>query len=374
MSTIQQIFDQIDQKKEEWLQEIITIASLPAPSFQERQRSEYVKDRLLQIGLEDISVDDLGNVLARLEGEGPGPTIMFVAHLDTVFSQPEHKPPKIEGNRLTGSSVKDNSAGVAGLIALAGLLKQNEAFKFKGTIQLVFSVCEEGIGDLKGIRAVMEKQPLPDLVIGVDCTLGMVVTQGVASSRWEVKINSRGGHAWGDFGQPNSIHIASQCICDIYSLPLPSEPKCIVNVGTITGGTAINAIANHATFSVDIRSGEQEGLNMLVDKFHELLKNRAKTEGVNLVWKQLGSRPGGKLALNHPIRSIIKDIHGQLGISNRECMSSTDANIPLSMGLPAVTIGVCHGKYVHSPAEYLEIDSIPLGIKQLILLVDKLLA
>ncbi len=371
MTWAQRIIEVIDDGSKDWLEEIINIAKIPAPSFDEAERGEYVYQRLKEVGLKDVEVDEIGNILATIRGNGKGSHVMLVAHMDTVFSREEHIQPSLNGNILKGSSVKDNASGVAALISIARLLKRME-ITLPGDLTLAMSVGEEGVGNCRGMREIMKRTPVPDMVIAIDSTLGNLVTSGVASTRLEVQIQTEGGHSWGDAGKPNAIHIAAQCIADLAAIPLIIEPKTTLNVGTIEGGVSVNSIAPHVRFSLGMRSVDEDALNSVYRQVEDILKGYAQLGNSKVLWEIIGKRPAGRLPDEHPLIQMVLDVHSKLGLKTEIGAVSTDANIPLSLGIPSIALGPVIGSKTHSPGEYLKVDSIPMGLKQIVLILDEI--
>lgn len=361
----------VDTYLDDWIDEIVRIASIPAPSHEEAERARYVVNRLHELGYPAAAIDDVGNVLVDLEGSRLGPHIMFVAHMDTVFSKDVHAPARRDGDLLRGPSVADDSAGVVTLLALARLFAE-ERPAFPGRITLAMSVGEEGLGNLKGIRGLMDRpaSELPDIVIAIDGKLGTAITTGIASVRFEVEVTTEGGHPWGDFGRESAIAIAAGCVTELTSLSLPVHPKTILNVGTFHGGIAVNAIASQASFTVGLRSVRQDVLDELRERVEQVFARWDQKIAGTLVARVMGERPGGTLPPGHYLYDVVKEVHAALGIETRFSEASTDANIPLSMGIPAMAIGVRRSANSHRLDEYLEIDSVPVGIKQLLLVLD----
>lgn len=369
MAWAQRVIELIDKGLQEWLDEIINVARIPAPVFEEEERSQYIYKRLQEVALNNVEVDKLGNVIAKIPSNSDGPHIMLVAHMDTVFGRNEHIQPSQHDCILKGSSVKDNASGVGALISIARLLKD---VQIPGDLTLAMSVGEEGLGNCRGMRELMNRTPLPDMVIAIDSTLGNLVTVGVASTRLKVKFQTEGGHSWGDAGKPSAINIAVGCIGELIDIPLSTEPKTTLNVGVIEGGVSINSIAPNAHFLLDMRSVDQGSLERLCQQVEIILRKYAELRETEVTWDVVGKRPGGRLPEKHRAIEIVRDVHSELGLQTRIRAVSTDANIALSMGVPAIAIGAVSGGNVHSFDEYMEIDSIPIGLKQIILILDRI--
>ncbi len=287
----------------------------------------------------------------------------------TLSSQPRSlSVPRREGDRLHGPGVGDNSLGVA---AMLGVLQVLDQLSMETDVDIVIAatVGEEGLGNLRGIRAAVERYR-DDLgaVIAVEGhNLGRVTHAGVGSTRWRVRVSGPGGHSWGAFGKPNAIHGLSRIIAEISELDVPTDPKTTYNVGTIEGGTSVNTIAPDASALVDMRSVDAGSLNKLVDRVGRIVSTAAG-DGLTVDVEVLGERPAGVCPRSHPLVGAAGNVLRQLGFEPVFDASSTDANIPISLGIPAVCIGITHGGLGHTTNEYVDVPPIATGLTQLGLL------
>jgi acetylornithine deacetylase/succinyl-diaminopimelate desuccinylase-like protein len=281
--------------------------------------------------------------------------------MDTVYPADAHRPPRREGTRLVGSSVRDNSAAVAALITLARVMRQVSA-PVPCALELVSTTGEEGLGDLRGIRYRLRPEEVrPDAVLIVDGPMGQIVHQGIAVRRFSVRFETDGGHSWGDYGAPSAIHHLASVIHALAQTPLPDDPKTTLNVGVIRGGTSVNAIAAAAEIQVDFRSVEAAWVDELTALLHRLVETEGAS-GVRATTKVIGDRPGGRIAADHPLVAAIERVHRAHGLDPQLSASSTDANIPLALGIPSVSVGVSGGGQVHSPHEWLDTTSLLPGL------------
>ena len=353
---------------EEMVQENINICEIPAPSFQELNRAQYIAQRFSAEGVQDVEVDDVYNVYGRIIGSG-GKPIMIAAHSDTVFPLGTDVTVRREGDRLMAPGVRDNSTGVAALITLARLVRELKLTP-PGDIILVATAGEEGLGDLKGMKRAMELyHDKIAHVIAVDGNLGGLIYQGIASRRLKVSVSTGGGHSWGDFGRPSAIHALGRMIAEISRIEVPSKPRTSYNVGVISGGTSINTIAGHAELLLDMRSVDPIELAKVEDKARRVITAEARGAGVTVEIELVGDRPGGALSSNHILVQTVRNIQRSLGLTSVEEASSTDANVPLSQGLPAVCIGITEGRGAHRLDEYLNITPMIKGMQQLVAVV-----
>ena len=351
----------LDRHAETQLSEVEAIAAIPAPSFEEHDRAVHVARRFREVGLSEVTIDEAKNVRGFLPIGAARPHVVLAAHIDTVYPREAHQPPQRAGPRLVGSSVKDNSPGAAALIALARALLAAGA-PSPARLEFIATTGDEGLGDLRGIRFRLRPEEVrPDAVLVIDGQLGHIVHQGIAVKRYVVRFETGGGHSWGDFGAPSAIHHGASLIHALAQTSVPSDPKTTFNVGVIHGGTSVNAIAASAEIQIDFRSTEGRYVDELSARLERLSKDEEE-KGVRVVKTTIGDRPGGRIALEHPLVREVRDAHRAHGIEPRFTAASTDANIPLALGIPAVSMGVASGGHVHSPREWLDTASLLPGL------------
>ena len=348
----------------ELLDLLTQICETPAPTFKEQKRAALIAGFFEQAGLKP-QTDEVGNVIARVAG-GTGERILLAAHLDTVFSEDIIKVSSKDG-KLTAPGIGDNSASLAILIHYLNHLPEK-----RPRLVVAATVGEEGIGDLYGMRELMRAYKHEvDKVIAVDGHLGTVVDQAVGSKRFEVSIHAKGGHSWGDFPSPSATHTLADMVHALTRMNVPREPRSSFNIGQLSGGTSINAIAQEARFNLDLRSLDPKVLGELERETKSRLLKVGRQHGVSYDLQQIGERPAAK-SDNHELVTKAKEVLNELGITARTAASSTDANIPMSLGIPAIAFGVYKGGDAHRLSEWLAPDSLSTGCKALKSLLERL--
>lgn len=359
----------------------IHISEIPAPEFNEAARGQYLKKLFESSGLK-VHVDKLGNVIAERPGAETQSVVLLVAHLDTVFPAGTDVKVKRDSSRLIGPGISDNAAGLAALVGLAKALDASHIRTGK-TIVLAGSVGEEGEGNLRGVRALIDtyKSRLATVIAVDGASTDHVTVQGIASRRFEVTVTGPGGHSWSDFGAPNAITALSRGIVKFSAIRLPDEPRSSYNFGVIDGGTSVNSIPARASVKIDLRSEDEAALDRIEAQLRDAMQAGAKEEmsagqalrasgaPVEVSFKLLGARPAGKIAEDAPLLETIRNVEQYLGNRSRYEHSSTDANIPLSMGIPAVAVGGGgRGSGSHTVTEWYDPVGRELGLKRLLLI------
>jgi tripeptide aminopeptidase len=345
------------------------ICLIPAPSYEEEERARFVAGEFELRGL-TAEIDEIGNVYARRKGDGSRKTLLLAAHTDTVF--PPSTPIAVEERRgeLIGPSIGDNSLGVAGMLELIRLLDQ-ASISTPGDIIFLANVGEEGLGNLRGIRAAVDRfeGELGGVIAIEGHNLGRVTHAGVGSKRIRATVHGPGGHSWGAFGQPSAIHELCAIVADIMQIQVPSDPKTTFNVGIIEGGVSVNTIAPKASAVIDMRSVDPNALATLADEVDRIIQARDRHD-IRTEIEILGERPAGQIDPSTPIVQVAADILTQLGFVPELNASSTDANIPIARGIPAICIGLTHGTGAHRVEESIEVAPIGQGMLQMALLVE----
>lgn len=363
----------------------LQLCRIPAPTFFEKQRAEWFRDRLNALGWE-AKIDRAGNVLASRGLESESPSLIVSAHLDTVMS-----PSKVEDihfapdGRLVGPGSSDNGAGLTALLALARVLAESpELEHLTSSLLLVANVGEEGEGNLSGMRFLCKQSALlanvrAFLVLDGPST-DHITAQALASRRFEVSFAGPGGHSWNDYGTPNPVHAIGEVISSFSQsvearLGAEKRTRCSYNFGVVEGGTSVNAIPSNALAKLDLRSEDPQLLDEIsalltssVERSLERENRDVRAERLTAKIKELGSRPGGKLPDDSPLLRILQSVDAHLQIRARVDCASTDANVPLSMGLPAVSIGAGgQGGGAHTSQEWYQPETRELGLRRILL-------
>lgn len=343
------------------------ICRIPAPTGDEFERAAHVA-KLLESRGYATETDEIGNVYAR-RGERGGPALMLLAHTDTVFPAGTDLTVTRTGDELHGPAIGDNCLGVAAMLKALDLLDELQ-LDTDSDIIVVANVGEEGLGNLCGARAAVERfrDELGAVIAIEGHNLGRVTHMAVGSRRLKVTVHGPGGHSWGAFGAPSAIHGLGRIIAAIDDLSVPTDPRTTYNVGMIDGGTSINTIAPTATAMIDMRSVDPTALENLAAQVQEIIKT-APGEGLTVDVEVLGERPAGATPLEDPLVRRASEILEWLGLETVFDASSTDANIPISLGIPAICIGITLGGRVHTVEEYIEVPPIELGLAQLTRLI-----
>jgi tripeptide aminopeptidase len=359
----------VDERHEELVQLIIRLCEIAAPTFAEGPRAHAVAEELRQLGLRDVQVDAVNNVVGFLPGQGAGPTFLLDAHLDTVFPAGTDVRVRRQDGKLKAPGVGDDTANLACGLFMLRLMREC-GVRLPGTLIFSGTAGEEGLGDLCGIKAVMRQLAgRVDYVLALDGKLGRITNQGVGSRRYKIAVKAQGGHSWADFGAPSAIHALGALIGRISQLDVPQHPRTTFNVGTISGGTSVNTIAEAAEMLLDMRSVSAEELAKIESRALGLLPDVEREYGVRIERQLVGDRPAGSRADTAWMVDAIRQVHQALGIETQVSAASTNANVPLSQGIPAVVIGTYTGEGTHRLDEWIDERSVILGTKQLLLCV-----
>jgi tripeptide aminopeptidase len=354
------------------------LTEIPAPTFQEADRAAAVKVLLSAVGLE-VSTDKAGNVIGLLRGTSDKDLVVLSAHLDTVFPAGTDVTVRREKSRMTAPGISDNGAGLAALVAIARAIHEAR-IQPQRSILFVANVGEEGEGNLRGMRALVEayRERLKSVIVLDGSSIDHVTTKALASRRVEVVITGPGGHSWSDFGIPNPINALVRGSVRFISTRVPSAPRTTFNLGQIEGGTSVNSVPHEARLKVDLRSENEDELTRLETALRECVTagvrdemeaSRDRSKG-KLEWKleMLGNRPGGELAANSPLLAALRAADEFVGNQSRLERASTDANIPLSLGIDAIAIGAGgNGGGAHSLQEWYEPDGREKGLQRVLL-------
>lgn len=362
----------------------IRITEVPAPPFQETARGELLKKMLEACGLK-VRTDEVGNIVAERPGQDRG-VVLVAAHMDTVFPPGTDVQVRRDGRLLRAPGISDNGAGVAALVGVARSLHEARV-RTQLTIVFAGNVGEEGEGNLRGIRKLVDtyKGRLRYVIALDGASTDHIVTRALASRRIEVAVTGPGGHSWSDFGVPNPIHALSRAVAQFVRLRLPEGPRTTFNVGQIEGGTSVNSIPHRAAIKVDLRSESEAELERMEKALRDAVQQAIEEEmnaarqvtgstrnGPRLEHKVrvLGIRPAGELPDDSPLLAAAREADRFLGNRSRLDRSSTDANVPLSLGIPAIAIGSGgQGGGAHSLGEWYDPTGREMGLKRVLLTV-----
>lgn len=371
----------------QFLQWQIEMARIPAPPFGESARAAWLSEKFREVGLDDVRIDDVGNVFGTHPGFGKR-YVALSAHIDTVF--PANTPLNIrqQGSRIYGPGVSDNGAGVASMLAIAALLR---SVRMRHALPLVFigNVGEEGEGDLRGMRHIFStprwKDSIAHTLVLDGAGADTIVAEALGSRRFEVIVRGPGGHSWSDFGAPNPIVILAKAIDTFTATVVPTVPKTTFNIGVIRGGTSVNSIPESASMKVDIRSTSMTEMERLEHALRRALNRAVEDEtmaaemrspaqrrpsGVSCEVVVIGNRPAGELQPGARILQVLRAVDAQLSNAAQVQRASTDANIPLSLGLEAVAIGGGgSGGGAHTLQEWFDCNGRELALKRILLTI-----
>jgi acetylornithine deacetylase/succinyl-diaminopimelate desuccinylase-like protein len=348
------------------------IQQIPAPTFSEGARAEFVRNLFEKEKLKDVSMDSLGNVYARLPGKQKKAKALVVsAHLDTVFPPSVSLQIRKEADRIYAPGIGDNSIGVA---ALFGIIQSfhERGVKLGHDVWFVANVGEEGLGDLRGMRGVVERfggEVIGYLVLE-GLALGHVYHRAIGVKRYRITAKTAGGHSWSDYGQPSAVHELASLVTQLTSIRLPREPRTTMNVGTIHGGTGVNVLASEAKCELDLRSEDPAILTKLAHQVEDTLIHTSRRE-VKIVAEVIGERPAGEISAKHPLVQLAVSCLREQGLPAFLTSGSTDANVPLSQNIPAVVMGITTGGGAHTMDEYVDVEPVTKGMESVARFVER---
>ncbi|MFN9740795.1 MAG: M20/M25/M40 family metallo-hydrolase [Acidobacteriota bacterium] len=382
-AAVRTAFEIIDRRASQFTAEHVRICEIPAPPFQEQERGDYLESRFRELGLTDVHRDEVGNVIGIWPGKIDAPRLtVFSAHLDTVFPAGTDVRVRQVGSRLCAPGIGDDSAGLAALTGLIELLRDS-AIQLRTPVAFVATVGEEGEGDLRGVRHLFTAGRLANQIgafISFDGTgVDWITHQALGSKRYRIRLDGPGGHSWGDFGVVNPVHAMGRLVARLADYPAPLNPRTSYNVGRITGGESVNVIPITASVDIDLRSEAATELSRLEDFLLEALNQAVSAENslraaagrrLTSEVRVIGSRPTGEIPADHPLVRAAIDVATTLGIRPWLNRNSTDSNIPLSLGIPAITIGAggVSGD-PHRLSEWYDPRGRELGVRRALLLL-----
>ncbi|WP_185960084.1 M20/M25/M40 family metallo-hydrolase [Planococcus soli] len=346
--TIQQALAFIEQDHPRTIEEQIALTEIPAPPFKEQRRAENFMERLKGLGLTDVRMDAEGNVYGLRKGQGKGPKIFVSAHLDTVFPEGTDTTVHQKEGILHAPGIGDDTRGLAELLAVVRAFKESD-IENSGDIIFGGTVGEEGAGDLRGVKAFFTEHQDIEAFLSLDGPgFNYITYLGTGSYRYKITYKGPGGHSFAAFGTPSATHALGRAMAAIADLETTSEPKTTFSIGEVSGGTSVNAIAQEAMMLVDLRSNDQQELDKLEKRFLKIVEEAAQAE--NARWgdvrlqvetDRFGNRPPASQSAEEPIVQVASAALRALGEEPElKEPSSTDANYPMSIGIPAITIGL----------------------------------
>ena len=361
------ILSYIEDHRKEAYELLLTLARIPAPSNHEEERAAFCKAWLEAQGAEGVYLDEALNVVYPVGDTGENPLLVVMAHSDVVFPDTSPLPLEIRDGRIYCPGVGDDTANAVALLMAAKYIAET-GIQPKGVgLLLVVNAGEEGLGNLKGCRKIMaDYGSRVREFISFDDKNCNGVSHAVGSRRYRVEVSTQGGHSFRDFGRPNAIACLSALITDLYAQPVPTLGRTTFNVGTIQGGTSVNTIAQQAEMLYEFRSDQREALEIMEGQFRDALW-RHETPGVRISVTQVGDRPCAVDVDPDRMQALMdrasRAVERYYGRPVTFVSGSTDCNIPLSLGIPAVCVGCCFGDGFHTREEYVEIDSLLPGLK-----------
>ncbi len=377
-ASVRRLIDTVPDLEPWVIEQQVALCEVPAPPFGEARRAEVFRTAMVGLGLQDVRIDAEGNVIGVRPGRHARPNVVISAHLDTVFPEDTDVKVSRQGTRLTGPGIGDDCRGLAVVLGVARALREH-GLETAGTVTFVGTVGEEGLGDLRGVKHLFGTSLAGkvDRFVSVDGSGVSIVNGGVGSLRYRVTFAGPGGHSYGAFGMANPVHAMGRAIAAIGDLQVPSRPKTTFNVGRIGGGTSVNAIAFESWMEVDLRSESPDALAALDGQFKTAVA--AAVEAENRRWgnhrpvtvevKVVGNRPAGRTADTSPLVQAAVSVNRALGLPAHLGTSSTDANTPMSLGIPAITIGGGgRGEGAHSLEEAFDTAGSAVGTQRAVLL------
>jgi tripeptide aminopeptidase len=358
--------------------------AIPAPPFAESARADWFLQRFTELRLMNPHIDDEGNVLAEIPSASSDPTVPFVllsAHIDTVFPAGTDCTPREEDGRLLAPGITDNGAALAAMLALVAAL-QSAGIQPACPILFAANVGEEGEGDLRGMKHLFTRGPYRGRIAAAlaleGAGLSTVISRALGSRRLRIAVTGPGGHSWADFGRPNPIHALATALAALAELPLPMQPRTTLNVGTVNGGTSVNSIPSFATADVDLRSVSGHQLDQIELATLRTLERTvaaaneaaADSEILTLAVERIGDRAAGELSETSPLLTSLQAVDRHLQLATESRIGSTDANFPLSLGIPAMALGAGGtGGGMHTTDEWFDPTNRTLALRRLLLLL-----
>lgn len=373
INKLDNILREIDNNKDKLIKLLINIASIPSPGGHEQKKIQFIKEKLQEYGLRQVTTDSIENCIAKLPAKSSTKTILIVAHTDTACDPGERVAIKVDGKYIYGHGICDNSAGITGLLTTIALIKKHN-IQLSHSLIFGFTVGEEGLGAKRGMKQIIKDYGKQiDAVVNVEShPIGRVTNQAIGQYRCQLSIDTKtGGHSFRDFGRSNAIILLSQIISDFSHEKLPqSKGKTTFNVGKMIGEGSINIIPRMSSCLFEIRSEDKIYLEDSKNKFLSILdKYRDRFPDVEIILRVLAETVPAIFPKDHKIYQLTMDAQRKLGITPQINAGNTDGDVSLAAGIPTVTIGTSEGWNTHSLNEYMEKNSLSIGVKQVFMVV-----
>ncbi len=358
----------------------ITVAQIAAPTGEEQERAGWVARRFEDVGLAQVHTDAAGNVIGRRDGTDDVAPVVICAHLDTVFPRETDLSVRRDGERLVGPGINDNGRGLAAMLAIAGEI-DGSRLRSRRPVEFVATTGEEGVGDLRGAKHYFSSRGRDShAMIAMDGAGDeRIIHRALGSRRFRISFAGPGGHSWAAFGVPNAVHAAARCASQLASLPLPANPRTTLSVGRIGGGLSVNSIPDAAWLEVDLRSTSMSQLEGTERAIHRLAQSAADEENAKRAMgtralaamvRSIGSRPCGETPVDHELVRAAVEATRLIGREADLALASTDANVPISQGIPAIAIGAGgRGGDAHTHAEWFDNLHGTLGIARALTII-----
>lgn len=362
-----EILSYIDAHRQEAYELLLELAQIPAPSNQEEKRAVFCKEWLEKQGAEGVYIDDALNVVYPVGCENGKPLLVFAAHSDVVFPDTEQLPLKVEDGYIYCPGIGDNTGNVVALLTAAKYIAVNKLVSPEYGVLLVINSGEEGLGNLKGCRRLLEQYgSRVKEFVAFDLGADKLYDRAVGSRRFRIEVRTQGGHSFGNFGRPNAIACLASVIKSLYQVQVPETGRTTYNVGTISGGTSVNTIAQQAEMLYEFRSDDRDNLDYMQNQLDSIL-DRYRSGGLDVSCQLVGNRPCGAVVDSVRQKEMVDRAAFAamtwFGAEPFRMAASTDCNIPLSMGIPSVCIGCLRGEGAHTRQEKVEISSLLPGLK-----------
>lgn len=358
----------------------IAVAQIAAPTGEEQERGGWISRRFQDVGLVDVHTDAAGNVIGRRDGTHDLAPVVICAHLDTVFPRETDLSIRRDGERLVGPGINDNGRGLAAMLAIAGEI-DGARIRSRHPVEFVATTGEEGVGDLRGAKHYFaERGRDAHAMIALDGAGDeRIIHRALGSRRFRISFAGPGGHSWAAYGVPNAVHAAARCASQLASLPLPGTPRTTLSVGRIGGGLSVNSIPDSAWLEVDLRSTSMRQLDEIERAIHRIAESAADEENAKravgtralaATVRSIGSRPCGETPVDHELVRAAVEATRLIGREPDLALASTDANVPISQGIPAIAIGAGgRGGDAHTHAEWFDNLHGTLGIARALTII-----